>query len=147
MTLHVEFRPATPADADALRTFLSAAGLPEDVDPSRQEFLLATQGDAIVGSAALEVRRGDALLRSLAVAPALRGQGLGDALLERMIAHARAIHVDTVWLLVESAQPWFEKRGFAAVDRAAAPPALASSSQFRSAACAAARLLRRSLDG
>jgi amino-acid N-acetyltransferase len=148
MLPHVEFRPATAADADALRSFLSAAGLPADADPAREELLLAVRGDAIVGCVGLEVRRGDALLRSLAVAPEQRGSGLGDALLGRMLAHARAIHVDAVWLLaLGGTEGWFAKRGFAAVDRAAAPPAIAATAQFKASACAEARCMRRALDG
>jgi amino-acid N-acetyltransferase len=147
MTLPVEFRPATHADAEALRAFLSAANLPDEVDPAKQEFLLAVRDDAIVGSAALEVRRGDALLRSVAVAAELRGKGLGDALVTRMLAHARATHVHTVWLLTASADAWFAKRGFAPVERAAAPPVIAAIPHFRSSACADARCMRRSLEG
>ena len=148
MSLHVEFRPATEADAESLRAFLSAAGLPDDADPARGEFLLAVDGDAVVGTAALEVRRGDALLRSLAVAADRRRQGLGEALLGRMLAHARAIHVDTVWLLAAGgAEAWFAKRGFTAVERAAAPPAIAASASFKAGARAEARCMRRTLEG
>jgi amino-acid N-acetyltransferase len=146
MTLHVEFRPATAADAGALQTFLSAAGMPAEADPAREEFLLAVDGDAIRGSAALQVKRGDALLCALAVAPEARGKGLGDALLGRILAHARAIHVDTVWVLAADAEPWFAKRGFVPVDRAAAPPAIAASARFKASAAAGARCMRRPLE-
>jgi amino-acid N-acetyltransferase len=147
MTEHVEYRPAAPRDAEALRVFLSAAGLPaEDADPARQEFLLAVSDGEIVGTAALEIRRGDALLRSVAVAPPARGKGLADALVARVVDHARAFGVRTVWLLTTTAEGWFAKRGFAPVDRSAAPPLIAATSEFRSTCPAEARCMRRVLD-
>jgi amino-acid N-acetyltransferase len=147
MTDHVEYRPAAAGDAEPLRAFLSAAGLPaEDADPARHEFLLAVAGGEIVGSAALEIRRADALLRSVAVSPAARGRGLGDALVSRVLDHARASGVRSVWLLTTTAEAWFARRGFSPIDRAAAPPLIAATSEFRSTCPVDARCMRRVLD-
>jgi amino-acid N-acetyltransferase len=147
MTPDVEYRAAVAADAPAIRALLSVAGLPsEDADPARQEFLVASRAGELVGCAAVEVRRRDALLRSVAVTPAARRQGLGDALVARILDHARALGVSTVWILTTTADPWFGRRGFAPVDRAAAPPAIAATSEFRSTCPAEARCMVRALD-
>jgi amino-acid N-acetyltransferase len=147
MTLPVEYRPASAADTAVIKDFLVAAGLPaDDADPARQEFLLAFSGGDLVGSAALEVRRGDALLRSVAVAPQARRHGLGDALVARVLEHARAFGVRTVWLLTTDSDAWFAKRGFTAAERAAAPPAIAATSEFRGSCPASARCMRRVLE-
>jgi amino-acid N-acetyltransferase len=148
MTPDLDLRPATAADAAALRAFLAAAGLPaEDVDPARQEFLLAFRSGELVGCAAVEVRRADALLRSVAVAPAARGQGIGEKLVSRVLEHARAFGVETAWLLTTTAEPWFARRGFVVSDRRAAPPAIAATSEFKTVCPASARCMVRPLAG
>src|SRR2546426_5957186 len=73
--------PAVPTDLPAIldlidRSKLPSAGLEEHVGST----LVARDGDRIVGTAALELYGGSALLRSVAMAGELRGQGLGQAL-------------------------------------------------------------------
>src|SRR5262245_64718992 len=73
--------PACPGDLPAVLALLERSGLPQDgLSEHLATTLVARDGDAIVGSAALEVYRKAALLRSVAVDSALRGQGLGQRL-------------------------------------------------------------------
>src|SRR3989449_10058885 len=66
----------SPAILDLIdRSKLPSAGLEEHVGST----LVARDGDRIVGTAALELYGGSALLRSVAVAGELRGPGLGEA--------------------------------------------------------------------
>ncbi|MGC3996443.1 MAG: arsenic resistance N-acetyltransferase ArsN2 [Anaeromyxobacter sp.] len=144
--MDISFRPAVAADEPAIRALLQEAGLPvEDLSLKRQDLLLAVQGEQVVGCAALERHGADALIRSYAVAPALRRHGLGSALHERILAHAAACKVDTAWLLTTTAAPFFAARGFEQVDRRAAPRSVAASPEFKTLCPASAVCMRRSL--
>jgi N-acetylglutamate synthase-like GNAT family acetyltransferase len=86
-----------------------------------------------------------ALVRSVAVDPALRGRGLGSALVARALADARDAGIREAWLLTETAARWFGAAGWTAVDRSVAPPAVAASVEFAVACPNTAVAMRRAL--
>ncbi len=141
--------PATEADlADAER-------LLEDVGLTRDGFAACVAaGSAVVGRDQDGALRGvvateqfgqDALLRSLAVSPGARGRGLGEALAARALGDAQAAGARVGWLLTETADTFFEARGWQSVDRSAAPTAVARSVEFASSCAETARAMRRTL--
>ena len=81
-----------------------------------QEFYVAEVDGAVVGCGALHVLWEDlAEVRTLAVDPAHRGQGIGHALLARLLDQARAIGISRVFTLTfETA--FFSGHGFAEID-------------------------------
>ena len=85
---------------------------------------------ALEAMAALEVHGEAGLLRSVAVAPAARGQGRGGLMVERALREAACIGCGAVYLLTTTAEPWFRERGFASVSRDAVPPAVRESDEF-----------------
>jgi N-acetylglutamate synthase-like GNAT family acetyltransferase len=99
---------------------------------------VAVVADMIEGVAGLERYPDGALLRSVAVADGAGGQGLGRALVEAVLARAAAAGTPSVWLLTTTAERWFPRFGFRVTDRAAAPPGVASSVEFREACPASA---------
>jgi len=130
-TAEVDFREGTAADLPAIRTLLAAAGLPfDDVEPGRQDFVMAVDGAKLLGCIALEMFGDAALLRSLAVATDQRGAGLGGALYDHLVARARQQGLRRLFLLTTSAAPFFTRRGFALVDRSEVPARMATSAQF-----------------
>src|SRR2546427_2925972 len=95
---------ATSADLPALlellgQSALPTAGLADHLDTT----LVAHEAGHVVGSAALELYGTTALLRSVAVAPRLRGRGLGQELTRHAPALARRRQIPTVYLLTETA--------------------------------------------
>src|SRR5512142_248645 len=142
------FRPATAADLGPVRDLLRAAGLPSsDVAEGRQEFLMALQGERLVGTVGIEVYGRDGLLRSLAVADGLRRQGLGGHLHRRAVALAASRGVRTLYLLTTTAERFFAARGFDRVSREAVPDALRATPEFASLCPASAVCMRRELAG
>jgi len=142
----IEYRPATRADDASIRALLAASGLPaDDVAADRQDYLLAVSSGALVGCVGLERCREAGLLRSLAVAPALRNRGLGSTLLDRIVAYATAYHVTTAYALTTTAERFCLAHGFEPVDRGEVPPAVAATAQFRELCPATARCFRRRL--
>src|SRR2546426_6485694 len=91
---------ATSADLPALlellgQSALPTAGLADHLDTT----LVAREAGHVVGSAALELYGTTALLRSVAVAPRLRGRGVGQELHPHAPAPARRRQIPTVYLL------------------------------------------------
>ncbi len=113
-------RPARTTDILQLATFLAPFVEAERLLPRPQselrqsygQFLIAEMTGALVGCVALEIYSQKlAELRSLAVAPQRRGQGIGQALVEACLARARAARVQEV-LVVSSREGFFRQCGF-----------------------------------
>ena len=122
-------RPARTADVRAIRRLVdlyvddrrllskATVTLFEDVP----DFTVATVGGAVVGCGALHVLWEDlAEVRTLAVDPALRGRGVGHALLGRLVERAREVGVERVFCLTfETA--FFGRHGFVEIDGTPVP--------------------------
>ncbi len=102
------------------RALLSKATvtLYEDV----QEFFVAADGAQVVGCGALHVMWEElAEIRTLAVTPSVRGMGVGAALLERLVEHARALGVRRLFCLTFEVD-FFARHGFVPVADAVVSP-------------------------
>jgi amino-acid N-acetyltransferase len=124
MAADTVIRPARTQDVRAIRglvDFYSPDGrllskatvtLFEDI----QEFLVAERDGVVVGCGALHVMWEDlAEVRTVAVDPALAGQGIGSLLLTSLIQRAREVGVSKVFCLT-FAVPFFERHGFTEID-------------------------------
>ena len=132
MTITIE--AARNSDLRAVLALLERSGLPPDgLSEHMATTLVARDGDAIVGSAALELYGGAALLRSVAVHGALRGQGLGQRLTRAALDLAGQHGITTVYLLTETAGDFFPRFGFHLTERTAVEPAVQQSVEFTSA--------------
>ena len=107
--------------------------------------LVAKEGSAVVGTAAVELYADGALLRSVAVDQKQQGRQLGHALTEAALHLARAHGVDTVFLLTTTAERFFPKFGFEPIAREAVPASVRSSIEFQSACPASATVMRKQL--
>lgn len=135
-------RTANVKDYRAVADLLTAAKLPLiGVDPQLNDFVVAESGAAIVACAGLERYGSAALLRSVAVANAFRGTGLGQQITAAILAHARTTNIETVALLTETADAFFPKFGFTLVPRDELPASVRQSDEFRSACPASARAM------
>jgi amino-acid N-acetyltransferase len=137
---------AHPADLPAVDALVSAAGLPLDgVAAAFETGVVAREGDAIVGAAAVERYRAAGLLRSVVVAPERRGTGLGH---ELVVAAERLAHdegVATLYLLTDTAIDWFPRLGYVVIPRDKAAAAVGSSVEFTTACAVSAVAMRRDL--
>jgi amino-acid N-acetyltransferase len=144
----VRIDDATPADATTVLGLLERAHLPLDgLVEHLSTTLVARQSGRVVGSAALEVYNDGALLRSVAVDPALRGTGLGHRLTEAATARAIEMGVPALYLLTTTAEQFFPKFGFSRIERQDVPMGVQQSVEFRSACPASAVVMRKDLSG
>ena len=129
----MSIRPATEDDVPAITDLLRTSGLPTaDVTPALcRHFRVLCDGETSVrGTVGLQVFGSVALLRSLAVHPDLQGRGFGQSLVLDVEAHARSEAVRAVYLLTETARPFFEQLGYAVIDREVVPPDVAATKEF-----------------
>jgi N-acetylglutamate synthase-like GNAT family acetyltransferase len=140
-------RPLPEGERPVLAAVLSAASLPsEDLsEPGREFFAFRDPRGTLVGYGGIEVLGADALLRSIVTVPEMRDRAYGAAIVDRMLALALRRGVRTLSLLTTAAVPFFERMGFAAIDRADAPAAIAATKEFATHCPASAALMRRPL--
>ncbi len=141
-------RPARPGEHDLICALLQGAGLPPyDLTPRHlRRFVVLESGGHIVGAVGLEGEGRSALLRSLVVAPAYRGQGWGQRLVARAETLARQDGVAELYLLTTTAAPFFATLGYESVGRERVPDALKTLPEFASICPASAACMRRVLD-
>jgi amino-acid N-acetyltransferase len=142
----VTLEPASEADLDSVEDLLSRCELPTaDVREQAECFYLGTRGDRVVGVGGLEPYGSDGLLRSVAVEPSVRGQGVDSAIAEALEAEARESGIETLYLLTTTAADFFGSRGYERIEREAAPDAIAATSQFADLCPESATCMRRAL--
>lgn len=143
-TLILEPLPAD--DLEELAVTLREADLPhQDLVGLAKRFFCASIAGEIVGYVGLEISGADALLRSAVIFIRARHRGHGRAMIERLLAVASESGIERVWLLTSSAPGFFARLGFADVNRATVPSALAASDEFSLPACASAVCMVREL--
>jgi amino-acid N-acetyltransferase len=139
---------AQQKDEEAIHALLAASGLPhEDISAHIHNFLLLFCGETLAGCVGLELYEDEnvVLLRSLAVADAYRGQGLAKILSDEIINLARHLGAKDVYLLTQTGEHFFIKRGFVRWPRDQAPGAIRTSLQFTSLCPSTAILMRLGL--
>jgi amino-acid N-acetyltransferase len=139
---------ANPGDGAAVRRLLRESGLP-DQDVSEgllANFLLAKHGAALVGVVGLELLGRYGLLRSLAVAPARRGRGLGLELTRALESHARWLGVEKLYLLTTTAEDFFRAHGYRRAPRDDLPAAVQGTTEYRALCPSTAVCMVKSFD-
>ena len=122
----------TNPDESAVKQLLSESGLPiEDITSQHlRHFFGCGSGPELEGLVGLELYGEVALLRSLAVAAARRGSGLGSQLVEHVERYARDQGVKSLYLLTTTAEAFFLRFGYARLPREEAPEAIKSTKEF-----------------
>jgi amino-acid N-acetyltransferase len=142
----VEFRPAQPSDWPPISELLTHAHLP--LDGAREHlvgFTLAFRAGELIGTAALERYGCYGLLRSVAVRESERGQGLGVALVQAVLEHARREGLASLVLLTETASGFFPRFGFRPIARSDAPEPVKASVEFTTACADTATVMQLDL--
>lgn len=130
------------------RELLRDANLPlEGVGPGKGGLFLVAVDSAgrVAGGVGLDGMGPELLLRSLVVAPAERGSGLGRALLAAIEEMARDSGAESLFLLTETAARFFAGRGFLDLSREQAPACIRQTAEFAVLCPASARLMVKTL--
>lgn len=136
------YQVTQPKSLTDLQAFLQVNQLPfADVQLANSFYLLYEQDGELIGSVGLEWYDEHALLRSVAIAEKWRGKGLGKKLVADALKEATKEKKEGVFLLTETAAPFFLQLGFTDFDRQQTPKAIQSSSEFSHVCPASARLM------
>ncbi len=142
----VRIEQATSQDLAEIQALLAANRLPiAGVKDWMASALVARAGSRTIGCAALEVYSSGALLRSVAVASAWRGRGVGGQLTDAGLALARSRGAEAAYLLTTTAGDFFPRFGFERVERADVPDEVKQSIEFTSACPSNATVMRKLL--
>ena len=115
-----------------IRELLVECNLPSsDLETAQLEHFLACGAvESPKGIIGLELFGGIALLRSLAVAQAVRGRGCGKALVAAAEQYAQERGVHDLYLLTTTAEDYFTRNGYVRIQRDAAPLAIQGTKQY-----------------
>jgi N-acetylglutamate synthase-like GNAT family acetyltransferase len=135
-------RQAETQDLPAVLALLADEKLPTDGVPEHfHSLFVVDDGGRVVASAGLELRGNAALLRSLVVAPDMRGTGLGAAVLRRAL-HEVHHREGGVYALTTTAQAYLSRFGFEPVPRASLPQQLFESRELQDACPSSAIVMK-----
>ncbi|MGD0247582.1 MAG: arsenic resistance N-acetyltransferase ArsN2 [Candidatus Limnocylindrales bacterium] len=141
--------PALDSDRPAIEGLLSEGGLPLDGLEIALRTAVVARDEvgkrAVVGCAAVEPYGSVGLLRSVCVAPDLRGMGLGRGLVDAAESLAASRGITELYLLTETAAAWFPRLGYVPTTRAALPMALAASPEVAGACPQSAAVFHKRL--
>jgi amino-acid N-acetyltransferase len=131
---HLKIGPATVQDLDEVLVLLQECDLPVDgVDQHIGTFIVARDGERLVGCGGAEAYQFAALIRSVAVAEDQRGSGLGRRIVRELLDRLSSRGLREFYLLTTTAEGYFKKRGFKPIDRDEVHPQLLSSAEFQGA--------------
>ena len=134
---------ATERDVPAIKDLLVASDLPAaGVDEHWRTFIVARDGDRIVGCGGAEAYQFAALIRSIAVVPEYRSHGLGRRMVRQLLDRLASRGLREFYLLTTTAEAYFKKRGFKTIDRDEVHPQLLSSREFQDACPSSATCMR-----
>ena len=126
----IEIRPARTSDVKGIRKLIDLYAPQRRIlsketvtlYESVQEFVVAADGDSIVGCGALHVLWEDvAEVRTVAVTEELRGKGVGHQILEKLIERAKMVGVKKLFCLTFETE-FFGRHGFTEMQGAPVEP-------------------------
>ena len=137
---------ALPEPTPDLIAALETAGLPtDDLHEPGRRFYRFEDDAGLIGYGGLEQIGPDVLIRSMVVVDARRGGGLGAEVLSWLETRAAEQKATALYLLTTSATAFFQRHGYTALPRSAAPPAIAASRQFSTLCPASATFMFKEL--
>ena len=134
-------------EASTVTHLISEGGLStQDLDTAKlTHFIVARRGEIIVAVAGLEFCGENALLRSLVVDEAYRGQAIGRRLVAALEKYARSNHVANLYLLTMTAADFFLKLDYEVIERQSAPEGVQATEEFANLCPESAHCLFKSL--
>lgn len=134
-----------PAIDEGLVAALQDADLPiDDIDEAGRSFFRVEHDGRLLGYGGFELYGEDALLRSVVVPAAGRGQGHGRDVAEALLGEIGNAGGRRIFLLTTTAAAFFEHLGFRRIGREAAPLAILATRQA-STICSSANLLTKAI--
>lgn len=127
----MKYRKAEPRDLGEIQDLLNSYQLPaSDCKTHLDNFVIAEDGDVIVGVGGFERYGQYGLLRSFAVKNSSMRQGIAAEIFSLVSARAIDLGVHRFYLLTTTASGYFERLGFSVCERERVPSAIKGTKQF-----------------
>lgn len=136
----------TAAQFPAVIALLQNNKLPvQDIAAGQQQFWVAMADATIAGVIAVEQYGEYALLRSMATDAAFRNNGIATQLVQTVFNFAGNKNLTAVYLLTETAEDYFAKKGFTKVNRQDVPVSIQQSTEFASVCPSTAVVMKKEI--
>ena len=143
---HPQVRAATGPDLPAIAALLHDGGLPAGGARERLGHTVVAEADRrIIATAAWEQAGDAALLRSVAVAPAERGKGVGLLVVAAALRQASRAGIREIYLVTATVESFFATCGFRTISRDDLPDSIASHRQITRECPATAPVMKLTL--
>lgn len=144
MSTHI--RPSVSSDFSNIETLLKDNNLPTtDLSVAKPDFWVATDGASIIACVGIEKHGHWGILRSLAVADAHKGKGLGKSMYHEALNGAVEQGITVLYLLTQTAERFFTLLGWEKTERHNVPAPVAASTEFAGVCPSSATCMRLSV--
>jgi len=131
MANQIPIEPVNNKFREAIVALLESEKLPvHDLSPELDNFFIATDNGHVVGAIGLEIYKDDGLLRSLVVKKDYRKMKTGARLINELENFGRRSGLKNIYLLTESAEDYFKKKGYLKINRRNVPDSIKASSEW-----------------
>lgn len=137
---------ATSQQRDEIIDLLQKENLPaEDLPLDLSNFFTAIEENTIIGLIGLEPYGENGLLRSMVVSPNYRNQQIAERLVKMLEEQAINSGINTIYLLTETADKYFSRKGYKTIAREEVPTELKASSEFSHVCPVSAIVMKKEL--
>lgn len=146
MSQTINILQATGSNRQDIIGLLQAEKLPvDDLPVALNNFFVASVNRVIVGAAGIELYERYGLLRSLVVNGNYRNLSIAAKLVEEVERMSVELQLAGIYLLTETAQGYFERKGYAFINRGGVPLAVQQSSEFSHVCPVSAVVMRKEI--
>ena len=147
MIKDILLKQAEDSDKKKIIELLRSEKLPtEDLSGSLEHFIVAREGDELLGLVGLELYGHYGLLRSLVVNSKYRNQSVAGKLIIELENIALKFGIGEIYLLTETALVYFKRKGYSEVSRNEVPVQVQQSSEFSHVCPASAVVMKKLLN-
>jgi len=145
---NLTIRPAAQSDLIQIQQLLKDSNLPfEDIAEHIADFVVAEEGQNMIGVAGLEIHGKAGLLRSVAVTESHRSKGIGSLLYNQVVSQAQQKGLRELSLLTTTAEEFFGKKGFRKVKGETIPQYVKSTKEYQIFCASTAVCMKKKIEG
>lgn len=139
---------AMEQNRNEITSLLQANKLPsEDLPDSLSDFYIVVDEGEVIGLIGMERYGQHGLLRSMVVHPDYRNRHIAETLVRTLEDQATASGISNMYLLTETADKYFSKKGYHTISREDVPNEVKASSEFSYVCPVNAIVMKKSLAG
>jgi amino-acid N-acetyltransferase len=117
----------------------------EDLPSDLSGFYTAIHDDQLIGVIGMEPYGNNGLLRSMVVDSSFRNRHIAEQLVNTLEENAKTREMKTIYLLTETAEQYFSRKGYVRIKRQDVPVELFRSSEFSHVCPVSATVMKKSL--